>query len=138
MTSNCLVEPKKSYIDRVFTRHSVGWPGVKHIENYDYSKVIEMAKNMKGFEKDETEKLLNVGYGKDTVLGIADTVINAIKAQQVKHFFFIGGCDGSEGERNYFKELALATPKDSLILTGTFFPSFLSHRNSWLWKVQVQ
>lgn len=119
LTSNCLIEPRKSYINRIFTRHAVGWPGVQHIENFDYSKVIETAKNMKGFEKDEPEKFIeSVGYAKSTVLSIADKVIEAIKAKELNHFFFIGGCDGSEGERNYFKELALAAPKDSVILTA--------------------
>jgi hydroxylamine reductase len=118
MTTNCLIEPKKSYKDRLFTRSVVGWPGVKHIDNYNFKPVVDLALASKGFEKDEPARYVTVGFGKNTVLGLADTVINAIKTGDIKHFFFIGGCDGSEGERNYFKELALATPKDSVILTA--------------------
>lgn len=118
MTTNCLIEPKQSYKNRIFTRSVVGWPGVQHIPNDDFSKVIEAAKAAKGFEKDETPRFIQTGFGRNTVLSIAGQVIDAVKAGTVKHFFFIGGCDGSEGERNYFKELALNSPKDSMILTA--------------------
>jgi len=118
MTTNCLIEPKKSYKARIYTRNAVGWPGVEHIQGYDFSKVVEQAKSMPGFTKDEPPRYITTGFGKNAVLNVAGPVIEAVKAGAIKHFFFIGGCDGSEGERNYFKELALGAPKDSVILTA--------------------
>jgi len=117
MTSNCIIEPMKGYKDRIFTTHSVGWPGVKHLETKDFTPVIEAALKAKGFDKDEPAKYTTTGFGHDAVLGVADKVVDAVKQGEIKHFFLIGGCDGAEGERNYFKELALASPKDTMILT---------------------
>lgn len=117
MTTNCIIEPKKSYKDRIFTRSTVGWPGVVHLPDTNFSVVVKSALACKGFEKDEPEKSVMTGFGHHAVLGVADKVVDLVKKGEIKHFFLIGGCDGSEGERNYFKELALGAPKDAVILT---------------------
>jgi hydroxylamine reductase len=117
MTTNCLIEPRKSYKNRLFTRGVVGWPGVKHIENYDFSEVVELAKALPGFTKDEVERTTMTGFGRNAVLSNAPKILDLINKGKLNHFFLIGGCDGSEGERSYFKDLALSTPKDSIVLT---------------------
>jgi len=119
MTSNCLIEPRKSYKERIYTRGVVGWPGVKHLKDRDFSGVINQALSLPGFDKDSSvQRHVTTGFGKDAVLGAAGAIVENVKAGNIKHFFFIGGCDGAEGERNYFKELALAAPKESVILTA--------------------
>lgn len=117
MTTNCIIEPRKSYKDRIFTRSVVGWPGVNHINNFDFTPLIESALKHEGFKSDETAQYTTTGFGRNAVLGVADKIVDAVKAGKLKHFFLIGGCDGSEGERNYFKEMALNAPKDTAILT---------------------
>lgn len=117
MTSNCITEPAQRYKDRIFTRHTVGWPGVKHIKGDDMSEVVKAALEAKGFTKDEAPAYTMTGFGHNAVLSVADKVIEAVKSGAIKHFFLIGGCDGAEAERNYFRDLAMATPKDTMILT---------------------
>jgi len=120
MTSNCLVEPRKSYKQRIFTRQVTGWPGVTHLKTDDYSAVIKSAQEEEGFTEEDSKgkpSYLMTGFARNTVMSVAGTIIEAVKAGKISRFFVIGGCDGSEGERNYFKELALATPGDSIILT---------------------
>ena len=123
MTTNCLMEPRKSYKDRIYTCNAVGWPGVTHLkgEKKDFSAVIKQAKGMTGFVKDVNikgpEQTITVGFGHGTVLSLADKVLGAIKDGHLKHVFVIGGCDGNEGERNYYRDLALGSPQSSLILT---------------------
>jgi hydroxylamine reductase len=118
MTSNCIVEPRKSYTDRIWTKNSVGWPGVKHLADHDYSAVIDQALELPGFDKVPPEQsFVTTGFGKDAVLGAAGAVVEAVQAGNLKHFFVIGGCDGSETERSYFHDLAMATPQESMIIT---------------------
>lgn len=102
-----------------FVGHSVvGWPGVTHIPDYDFSALVEQALAMDGFEEDEPEKNTTMtGFARNTVLSVADKVVDLVKSGAIKHFFLIGGCDGAEGERNYFKEMALNTPQDTMVLT---------------------
>lgn len=118
MTTNCIVEPRRSYKHRIFTRSAVGFPGVQHIEADDFSTLIAAALAEPGFAQDELpEKTILTGFGHNAVLSVADKVLDAIHAGHVRHLFLIGGCDGAEGERSYFRDVALATPSDSLILT---------------------
>eukprot|EP00457_Paulinella_chromatophora_P002931 gb/GEZN01002936.1/.p1 GENE.gb/GEZN01002936.1/~~gb/GEZN01002936.1/.p1 ORF type:complete len:623 (+),score=109.80 gb/GEZN01002936.1/:207-1871(+) len=123
MTSNCLVEPRPSYKDRVYTAGVVGFPGVKHIPegSHDFSKVIAQALKEPGFTKDDIPDKPNqpllTGFGKDAILGIADVVISAVEQKAISRFFVIGGCDGAEPERNYYTKLAQALPKDAVVLT---------------------
>lgn len=116
-TTNCIISPT-DYKYRLFTRSVVGWPGVQHIPNTDFSKVIASALAEKGFDHTEQLKEHLVGFGHKTVLGVADKVIDAAtKTHQLKHIFLIGGCDGAAPGRNYYKKLATSLPKDTLILT---------------------
>jgi len=117
MTSNCLIEPDNSYRQRLFTAGPVGWAGVRHINDSDFSPLIEAAQAMPGFREDSPEKLITVGFGRDTVLSVADKVIAAVKAGAISHFFLVGGCDGAAPGRNYFTEVAELAPADTVILT---------------------
>ncbi len=116
-TTNCLQKPKESYKARVFTTGLVAFPGVEHVTNYDYSKVIASALAAPGFTADEAEKKIIVGFGRNAVMSVADKVIGAVKSGAIKHFFLIGGCDGAKTGRNYFTEFAEAVPKDCVVLT---------------------
>ena len=117
MTSNCLIEPQDSYKDRIFTAGPVGWPGVPHLEHGDFTLVIEAAKAAEGFTEDEEEKSVMVGFGRHTVLSVADKVVEAVKSGDISHFFVVGGCDGAAPGRNYYTELVEQTPDDTVVLT---------------------
>ncbi|KAL9651737.1 hypothetical protein ABK040_013993 [Willaertia magna] len=122
MTTNCIIEPRKQYKDRIFTTHVVGWPGVKHLESRDYSELINKALEVEGFPETiasngQKEEFVMTGFGHHTLLGIADVIVNAVKRGDIKRFFLIGGCDGNEGERSYYKTIAQSLPKDNVILT---------------------
>lgn len=118
MTSNCIINPfTKGYAERIFTRSMVGWPGVTHIETDDFSPVIECALNQPGFDYTELEHFITVGFARNTLLNVAPTVVEQVKAGNIKHFFLIGGCDGSKSERHYYTEMANQVPNDSVILT---------------------
>ena len=117
MTSNCLIEPNARYRNRIFTAGPVGWPGLRHIGNGDFSTVAQAALALPGFKASEPEKTITVGFGREAVLGVAGTVIDAVKSGAIKHFFLIGGCDGAAPGRNYYTEFAEAAPKDTVLLT---------------------
>ncbi len=117
MTTNCIQKPKDSYKDSIFTCGLVAWPGVEHISDGDFAPVIEAALAADGFAEDTPEKTITVGFGHDAVLGVADKVIEAVKAGDIRHFFLIGGCDGAKPGRNYYTEFAQAVPDDCVILT---------------------
>ena len=118
MTSNCLINPEiKGYADRIFTAGPVGWNGIPHIENHDFAPVIACAQAQPGFAEDAPEERVPAGFARNTVMGVADTLLDMIGKGEVKNMFLIGGCDGARPGRNYFHDLAVATPKDSLILT---------------------
>ncbi|MEI6131501.1 MAG: hydroxylamine reductase [Bacillota bacterium] len=127
-TTNCLMPPKDSYSDRVFTTAVVEYPEMVHIPDVkngdkDFSAVIEKALALGGWDEEKSftginggEKLMT-GFGHNTVLGVADVVIDAVKAGAIKHFFLVGGCDGAKPGRNYYTEFVEQTPKDTVILT---------------------
>ena len=122
MTTNCLMRPKDSYIDRIFSTSVVGFDGIKHIEKdengyKDFSEIINKALELGGFTEDEEVKEILVGFGHKATLGHAETIINAVKDGKVKHFFLIGGCDGAKPGRNYYTEFAEKIPSDCIILT---------------------
>lgn len=118
MTSNCIINPfTNGYADRIFTRNMVGWPGVAHIQTDDFSPVIDCALNQSGFNYTEIEHYITVGFARNTLMNVAPTVVEQVKAGNIKHFFLIGGCDGSKSERHYYTEMANQVPKDSVILT---------------------
>ncbi len=122
MTTNCLMKPRDSYKDRIFTTSVVGWDGLKHIckkENgeKDFSEMINKALELGGFKEDQDTKEILVGFGHNATLSHADTIVNAVKDGKIRHFFLIGGCDGARPGRNYFTEFATKVPKDCVILT---------------------
>ena len=121
MTTNCIQQPRESYKSRIFTTGLVAWPGVEHINpvngKKDFSPVIKKAIEAGGFPQDVPAKSIIVGFGHNAVLGVADKVIGAVKAGQIKHFFLVGGCDGAKPGRNYYTDFAQAAPKDTVILT---------------------
>ncbi len=116
MTSNCIQDPK-DYKDKVFTTGPTAWPGVRHIADHDFSAVIEAALRAPGYEQDGAGDEITVGFGHNAVLSVAGTVVDAVKAGAIRHFFLIGGCDGARPGRNYYTEFAEAVPNDCLIMT---------------------
>lgn len=118
VTTNCIIEPRKQYRDRIYTMNEVGVDGVRHLGKRDYSTVIEQAKSMKGFPKTvEPPKFKLAGFNHRVVLPLAEQVIEAAKSGALSRIFLIGGCDGSQWDRSYFTDVAEETPDDSLILT---------------------
>ncbi len=117
MTTNCIQKPRDSYKDRIFTTGLVGWPGVRHIADRDFSSVIEAALAADGFAENAESKSITIGFARNAVLGVADKVVEAVKAGKIRHFFLIGGCDGAKSGRNYFTELAQQVPDDCVIMT---------------------
>ncbi|MBQ7931113.1 MAG: hydroxylamine reductase [Clostridia bacterium] len=123
-TTNCLMPPKASYADRVFTTEVVSYPAIVHVgEDKDFTPVIEKALELGGYPVDMRftginggEKVMT-GFGHNTVLSVADTVIDAVKSGAIRHFFLVGGCDGARPGRNYYTEFVRQTPADSVILT---------------------
>lgn len=120
-TTNCIQRPSSSYAGRVFTTGLVGWPDVTHVPNGDFSKVIECALAMPGFTEKDVEKgnkkQVLTGFARNTVMGVADKVIRAVKSGDIKHFFLVGGCDGAKPGRNYYTEFVEKAPSDTVILT---------------------
>lgn len=118
VTSNCIQDPHKKYADRCFTINGVGVSGAKHLTGDNLKPLIDAALAEKGFPAQKgPEKSITVGFGHQSVLGLADTIIDGVKAGNIKHFYLIGGCDGNESERNYFRKLALGLPKDNIVMT---------------------
>ena len=117
MTTNCLMPPKDSYKERVFTAGPVQFPGLPHVTRADFSAVVEKALSMDGFAEDTENGEVTVGFGHNTVLSVAPTVIEAVKSGAIKHFFLVGGCDGAKPGRNYYTEFVEQTPADTIILT---------------------
>lgn len=123
-TTNCLMPVKDSYSDRVFTTEVVSYPDVVHIgEDKDFTPVIEKALALGGYTEDMMFAGINggmsvtTGFGHDTVLSVADKVIDSVKAGHIRHFFLVGGCDGARPGRNYYTEFVRQAPKDTVILT---------------------
>jgi hydroxylamine reductase len=117
MTSNCIQQPKASYSARLFTAGPVQWPGVEHIDSTDFAPVIAAALAAPGYSADGPADSITVGFGHNAVLGVAGTVIDAVKTGALRRFFLIGGCDGARSGRSYYTELAEQVPQDCVILT---------------------
>ena len=122
MTTNCLMRPRETYKDRIFTTSVVGWDGVKHIDANedgikDFSEIINKALELGGFKEDEEPKEILVGFGNHETLSHADEIVNAVKEGNIRHFFLIGGCDGARPGRNYYTNFAQMVPDDCVILT---------------------
>lgn len=122
MTTNCLMRPRESYKDRIYTTNVVGWDRVKfipHKENgeKDFSEIIAHAKALGGYPEDAPPHEILVGFGHHATLEHAKEIVAAVKAGKIRHFFLIGGCDGARPGRNYFTEFAKLVPQDCVILT---------------------
>lgn len=123
-TTNCIMSPKPSYADRVFTTEAVAFPGTIHIgEDKDFSPIIKKALELGGYAEDmeftgiNGGKQVTTGFGHHTILSNADKVIEAVKSGAIRHFFLVGGCDGAKAGRNYYTEFVKQTPKDTVVLT---------------------
>ena len=123
-TTNCLMPPKKSYADRVFTTEVVAYPGMVHIDDEkDFTPVIEKALELGGYQEDRQFTGINggtqvmTGFGHGTILSMADQVIDAVKSCAIRHFFLVAGCDGAKPGRNYYTDFVKQTPADSIVLT---------------------
>ena len=133
MTTNCLTEPKTSYKARIFTAGAVGWAGVEHIgtsmSDIKFESLVAAAKKAPGFTASQAEfaypdqpgtkrpAVLNVGFGHETILSVAPTIIEQINKGNITRFFVVGGCDGYEGQRSYFTDLVKNLPSTAVILT---------------------
>lgn len=122
MTTNCLMKPRESYKDRIYSTGVVGWDGIVHIgrdENgyKDFSEIINKALELGGFEEDEEEHEILVGFAHKSTLSYADKIVDSVKEGKLRHFFVIGGCDGARPGRNYYTEFAEQVPEDCIILT---------------------
>ncbi len=127
-TTNCLMPPKTSYADRIYTTSVVAYPELKHIEadatgHKDFSAIIDQALSLGGYAEDQKLTGINdgqtvmTGFGRQTVLDSAPTIIEAVKAGAIRHFFLVGGCDGAKPGRNYYTNFVKQTPADTVILT---------------------
>ncbi len=123
-TTNCLMPPKASYADRVFTTEVVSYPEIVHIGNSrDFTPVIEKALALGGYPAEQHftgingGKTVTTGFARTAVLSAADTVIDAVKSGAIRHFFLVAGCDGAKPGRNYYTDFVRQTPSDSIVLT---------------------
>lgn len=123
-TTNCLMPPKASYADRVFTTALVSYPEMTHVgADKDFTPVIEKALELGGYAEDQMFTGINggnsvmTGFARGTVLGVADQVIEAVKSGAIRHFFLVAGCDGARPGRNYYTEFVKKTPADTVVLT---------------------
>lgn len=122
MTTNCIVPPKGSYKDRLYTTGSAGYPGCKHIsgeigEEKDFSAIIEQAKHCAPPEEIERGEIIG-GFAHNQVLALADDIVTAVKSGAIRKFVVMAGCDGRMKSRNYYTDFAKALPKDTVILTA--------------------
>lgn len=123
-TTNCLMPPRASYADRVFTTEVVSYPEIVHIgEDKDFTLVIEKALELGGYAEDTVFTGINggmkvmTGFSHSAVLSVADKVVEAVKSGAIKHFFLVGGCDGAKVGRNYYTDFVKQTPADTVVLT---------------------
>jgi len=117
MTTNCIQKPLENYAGNIFTTGLVGWLGVAHIADKDFTPVIEKALEMPGFQEDTDGKSVMVGFARNAILSVADKIVAAVKNKDLRHIFLVGGCDGAKPGRNYYTELVEKAPKDTIILT---------------------
>ena len=122
MTTNCLMRPRDTYKDRIYSTNVVGWDGIKYIEKKpdgekDFSEIIKQSLELGGFTEDQDVKEIIVGFGHEAALSHAGELVEAVKSKQIRHFFLIGGCDGARPGRSYFTDFATMVPDDCMILT---------------------
>ncbi len=127
-TTNCLMPPRASYSDRIYTTSVVQGPNLKHIDadqngHKDFGPVIEHAIKLGGYKEDTVRcgmnggKTVTTGFGRKTVLDAAPAIIDAVKGGAIRHFFLVGGCDGAKASRSYYTDFVRQTPADTVVLT---------------------
>jgi hydroxylamine reductase len=117
MTTNCIQKPQPAYSNRIFTSGNVGWPNVNHISNHDFTPLINKALELPGFQEDTNGRYITVGFSRNTVLSVADKIIEAVKNKKIRHFFLVAGCDGAKPGRNYYTRFVELVPEDCVVLT---------------------
>ena len=122
MTTNCLMRPRDTYKDRIYSTNVVGWDGIKYIKKKpdgekDFSEIIKQSLELGGFTEDQEVKEILVGFGHEAALSHAGELVEAVESKQIRHFFLIGGCDGARPGRSYFTDFATMVPDDCMILT---------------------
>ncbi len=115
-TTNCVLIPKETYRDRLFTTRATAVPGSRRLTTDDFSEVVAKARQCAPLPEQIT-KHSTIGFHHNVILSLAGQVVEAVKAGKLKHFFLVGGCDGAEPGRNYYSQFAAAAPKESLVLT---------------------
>jgi hydroxylamine reductase len=126
-TTNCIMPPKETYAGNIYTTAVVGYPGLKHIQDLDgkkdFTPVIEKALELRGWDEDKQFTGINggtelmTGFARDTVMGVAEKLVDAVKSGGIRHFFLVGGCDGARTGRNYYTDFVRQTPPDTAVLT---------------------
>jgi hydroxylamine reductase len=116
-TSNCVLLPKEDYKERMFTVGVAQLPGVTHIEDYDFSPAIEMAKSLPDLEEEPRDTVLTTGFGASTILSLAGKIKELVEAGKIKHFFVVGGCDSPKPQATYYTEFVKNLPEDTIVLT---------------------
>ena len=117
MTTNCIQKPRDSYKDNIFTSGTVGMPGLTHMTGRNFKPVIDRALALSGFSADVNGRSVMVGFARNSVMGVAGKVIEAVKSKAIRHFFLVAGCDGAKPGRNYYTEFVEKAPKDTVVLT---------------------
>ncbi|MGL5649264.1 MAG: hydroxylamine reductase, partial [Clostridium sp.] len=122
MTTNCIMKPLESYKDRIFTTSVVGHEDLINIKDNmsgmkDFTPIINKALELGGFTEEKEENKIIIGFGREATLKNAGKIVEMVKEGKIKHFFLVGGCDGTKEKRSYYTEFAKQVPKDCIILT---------------------
>jgi hydroxylamine reductase len=117
MTTNCIQNPRDTYADNIFATGRVAHPNAIHVDNGEYKAVIDRALAMPGFTDEFDGGSVMVGFGRNAVLSVAPTIIDAVKSGAIKHFFLVGGCDGAKPGRSYYTDFVEQAPADTVVLT---------------------
>lgn len=117
MTTNCIQKPREVYEKNIFTSGLVGWPGITHISNRNFEPLIRRALELPGYESDSNGRYVMVGFARNSVLSVADKIVEGVKAGKIRHFFLVAGCDGAKPGRNYYSRFVELVPKDCVVLT---------------------
>ncbi len=117
MTTNCIQNPRDTYADNIFTTGRVAHPKAAHVANGDFKAVIDRALELPGFTDEADAGSVMVGFGRNAVLSVAPTVIEAVKSGDIRHFFLVGGCDGAKPGRSYYTDFVDQAPADTVVLT---------------------
>jgi hydroxylamine reductase len=117
MTTNCIQNPRETYAANIFTTGRVAHPSAVHVENGDFRAVIDRALALPGFTDEVDGGSVMVGFGRNAVLSVAPTLIEAVKSGAIRHFFLVGGCDGAKPGRSYYTDIVDQAPADTVVLT---------------------